>query len=116
MEAKYLTIKELTERIIEKPYYTSFHNGYFKDTIKCDGVINYEGLDINQKLCLFVFARNISGYMPNKKSILKFLDISNYKFQKIIKELKGAISIEPAFDEHTGLLSGRGYFYYDIKY
>ena len=102
---------DFKQRVKDKPYYTSFHNGQFVDSIRDEGKIDYDGLNDHQKLCLYVYAWNTSDILPGKKGILKRFGWTNYKLQKLIKELKGAIITEPTFSEHTGLLSGRGYFY-----
>ncbi len=96
-------------RVKDKPCYTSFHNGH--DSIRDEGKINYDGLNDHQKLCLYVYAWNTADILPGKKGILKMFGWTNYKLQKLIKELKGAITTEATFSEDTGLLSGRGYFY-----
>jgi len=103
---------DFKDRVKDKPYYTSFHNGHFVDSIRDEGKINYDGLNDHQKLCLYVYAWNTADIFPSKNGILKRFGWTNYKLQKMIKELKGAITTEATFSEQTGLLSGRGYFYY----
>lgn len=100
-------------RIEEKPFYTSWTNSYvnFKDSIREEGKIDYNGLNDYQKLCLYVYAWNDSDILPSKKGILKSFGWTNYKLQKLIKQLNGLITTRPAFSEETGLLSGSGYFY-----
>lgn len=106
-----LTNVDFNARIKDKPFFTSFHNGQFIDSIRDDGIIDYDGLNDHQKLCLYVYAWNSANIFPGKKGILKQFNWTNYKLQKIIKELNGAIIAEPTFSEITGLLSGRGYLY-----
>ena len=102
---------DFKQRVKDKPYHKSFHNGQFVDSIRDEGKIDYDGLNDHQKLCLYVYAWNVADILPGKKGILKRFGWTNYKLQKLIKDLKGAIITEPTFSEHTGLLSGRGYFY-----
>ncbi len=102
---------DFKSRVEDKPYYTSFHNEQFIDSIRDEGKINYDELNAHQKLCLYVYAWNTADILPCKKGILKRFGWTNYKLQKLIKELKGAITTEATFSEDTGLLSGRGYFY-----
>lgn len=106
-----LGIVDFKQRVKNKPYYQSWHNGQFIDSYRDEGKIDYEGLNDHQKLCLYVYAWNISDILPGKKGILKRFGWTNYKLQKLIKELKGTITTEVTFSEHTGLLSGRGYLY-----
>ena len=98
-------------RVKEQPYYISFHNGQFVDSISYDGKINYHGLKDHQKLCLYVYAWNTNDILPGMKGILKKFGWTNYKLQKIIKELKGLITTDATFSEETGLLNGRRYFF-----
>lgn len=98
-------------RVKDKPYYTSVKNGQFIDSIMDEGNIDYDGLNDHQKICLYVYAWNTSDILPGKKGILKRFGWTNYKLQKLIKEMKGVITTEATFSERTGLLSGRGYFY-----
>jgi hypothetical protein len=104
---------DFDSRIEEKPFYTSWCDGEgdFNHSIVEEGKIDYNGLNDHQKLCLYVYAWNISDVLPGKKEILNRFGWTNYKLQKLIKELKGTITIEPTFSEYTGLLSGRGYLY-----
>ena len=104
---------DFDSRIKENPFYQSWINTYgdFRDSIRDEGKINYDGLNDHQKLCLYVYAWNTADILPGKKGILKRFGWTNYKLQKLIKELKGAITTEATFSERTGLLSGRGYFY-----
>lgn len=104
---------DFDSRIEEKPFYTSWTNSYgnFKDSIREEGKIDYDGLDDYQKLCLYVYAWNESDILPSKKGLLKRFGWTNYKLQKLIKQLNGLITTRPAFSEETGLLSGSGYFY-----
>jgi hypothetical protein len=110
---KLLGTVDFDSRIEEKPFYTSWYNsdGGFNDSIREEGKINYDGLNDLQKLCLCVYAWNESDILPGKKVLLKRFGWTNYKLQKLIKELNGVIKTEPTFDQDTGLLNGRGYFY-----
>lgn len=98
-------------RVKEEPYCKIFYNGQFVDNISYEGKINYDGLNDHQKLCLYVYAWNTNDILPGRKGILKKFGWTNYKLQKIIKELKGAITTDATFSEETGLLNGRGYFF-----
>lgn len=102
---------DFDKRITEKPFYQSWHNGQFQDSIREDGKIDYNGLDDINKLSLYIYAWNKSDILPSKRGILKKFGWTNYKLQKLIKQV-GKIRTEPTFDENTGLLSGRGYFFY----
>jgi len=104
---------EFDARIKEKPFAMSWKNALcgFTDSLKEDGIINYEGLSDLDKLCLYVYAWNKSGFLPRKHGILKQFSWTNYRLQKMIKSLGGAITTEPTFNEHTGLISGRGYYF-----
>ena len=97
-------------RIIEKPYYSRWGDGAI-DYCSDKGKIDYEGLTDVQKLCLYVYAWNTADIYPCKKGILKSFGWTNYKLQKLIRELKGKIVSEPTFSEYNGLLSGRGYLF-----
>ena len=110
---KLLGTVDFDSRIEEKPFYTRWTNSYgnFEDSIKEEGKINYDGLNDCQKLCLYVYAWNESDVLPSKKGLLKRFGWTNYKLQKLIKQLNGLIRTEPAFNEETGLLSGSGYLY-----
>jgi hypothetical protein len=98
-------------RVKEYPHYQSWINSFggFKDSIRENGVIDFEGLPENEQLCLYVYAWNKSGFLPGKKGIIKFFKWTNYKLQKIIKSLNGKIKTSPTFSEDTGLISGSGY-------
>lgn len=104
---------DFDSRIEEKPFYISWYNseGGFKDSIREEGKINYDGLNDLQKLCLYVYAWNKSDILPSKRGLLKRFGWTNYKLQKLIRQLNGLIRTEPTFDQDTGLLNGRGYFY-----
>ena len=104
---------DFDSRIEEKPFYQSWINTYgdFRDSIREEGEINYEGLNDHQRLCLYVYAWNESDILPSKKGLLKRFGWTNYKLQKLIKQLNGKIRVQPTFSEETGLLSGCGYFY-----
>lgn len=101
---------DFNARIEEKPYYQRWGDRNI-DYCKDEGKINYEGLTDCQKLCLYVFAWNSADILPGKKGILRTFGWTNYKLQKLIKELRGKISTDATFSEHTGLISGRGYIY-----
>lgn len=102
---------DFSSRVKEYPMYYSWVNslGGFKDSIREEGIINFDGLTEAEQLCLYVYAWNKSGILPGKKGILKFFKWSNYKLQKVIKSLNGDIKTSPTFSEHTGLISGSGY-------
>jgi hypothetical protein len=104
---------DFDSRIEEKPFFISWYNseGGFNDSIREEGKINYDGLNDLQKLCLYVYAWNESNILPSKKGLLKKFSWTNYKLQKLIRQLNGLIKTEPTFDQNTGLLNGRGYFY-----
>jgi hypothetical protein len=102
-------IHEIDRRIIEKPSYTSWHNGQFRDSIKNEGQIDYEGLSDLQKLFLYIYAWNKSYISPSKKGILKKFGWTNYRLQKLIKKSNGLITTGPTFSDETGLLTGSGY-------
>ncbi len=106
-----IDILDFKNRIQEKPYFQSWHNGEFIDSCRDEGKINYKGLNDHQKLCLYVYSWNTSDILPGKKGILKKFGWTNYKLQQIIKDLKGKIITEATFSEQTGLLSGRGYLF-----
>lgn len=106
---------DFNSRIKNKPYFTRFHNGHFYDSIRDNGEINYNGLNDHQKLCLYIFAWNTADILPGKKGIFKKFGWTNNYLQNLIKELEGAITTEATFDEHTGLLSGSGYLYYEFR-
>lgn len=104
---------DFDKRIKEKPYYQSWYNTTIQDgdSITDEGDIDYDGLDDINKLCLYIYAWNKSDIFPSKRGILKKFGWTNYKLQKLIKHV-GKICTEATFDENTGLLSGRGYFFY----
>lgn len=104
---------DFDSRIEEKPFYKSWTNGCgnFKDSISEEGKVNYDGLNNAQKLCLYIYAWNESDILPSKKGLLKRFGWTNYRLQKIIKQLNGLVVTRPSFNEETGLLSGSGYFY-----
>ena len=105
-----LTTVDFNARIIETPHYQRWGDGNI-DYCRFDGKINYEGLSDHQKLYLYIYAWNIVDILQGKKGILRTFGWTNYKLQKLIKELKGVIPTDFTFSEHTGLLSGRGYIY-----
>lgn len=106
-----LNSKEFDKRITEKPYYSSWDNGRFIDYCKDEGIIDYDGLNDVNKLCLYVYAWNKAEILPCKRGILKKFGWTNYKLQKLIKESK-LICTDYTISEHTRLLSGRGYLFF----
>lgn len=107
-------IEIFDKRIKESPSYHRWYNSTcgFNDSNRSEGLIDYEGLDDIDKLHLYIYSWNKSDILPSKCGILKKFGWTNYKLQKLIKE-SGKIFIEPTFDENTGLLSGKGYIYYN---
>ena len=112
-----ITISELKDRVIEKPYYTEWDFpvewGGGTDSIRDKGKLNYEGLNDHEKMVLYIFAWNLSDFCPTRKSVMKEFEWTAYKVSKMFKELKpyGLESVA-LFSENTGLLCGRGYRYY----
>jgi hypothetical protein len=105
--------EDFDSRIKELPFAMKWKNtiGGFMDGIREDGIINYECLSDAEKLCLYVYAWNKAEFLPSKKGILRTFGWTDYRLQKVIKELNGQITTEATMDEDTGLLSGSGYFY-----
>lgn len=101
---------DFDSRIKEVPFSMTWKNtiGGFKDGIRDDGIINYDGLSDVDKLKLYVYAWNKGGYLPRKKGILRTFGWTNYRLQKLIKEAS-VIRSKPTFSEDTGLISGSGY-------
>lgn len=108
---------DFNNRIKELPIFESFYNSTcnFNDSISENGIINYDNLSDENKLCLFIYAWNKTDILPSKSNILKTFNWTNYKLQKLIKNLNGLIKVYPTFNENTGLLSGRGYFFDKYK-
>ena len=110
-------IPELMARVIEKPFYHDWDtlaSGGTKDSIRDRGKINYEGLNDHEKMILYIFAWNLSDLCPTKRSVEKEFDWTPYKVAKMYRELKAyGLECVALFSEHTGLLCGRGYHYYE---
>lgn len=108
MVDKILSKKEMDERISETPYFMSWDNGEFIDSLREEGDINYEGLDLINSVCLYIYAWNKEDFYPRKRGILKKFNITDYEFQKIRKEIS-IIRTAPTVNPNTGLLNGSGY-------
>lgn len=109
-----LGIVDFDNRIDKVPYYKTWINSFegFEDNIKEDGIIDYEGLNEHQKLCLFIYAWNKANILPSKKSLLEKFGWDNSKLQKLIKELNRRVVTRPTFNQNTNKLNGSGYYFY----
>jgi hypothetical protein len=104
-----LKLKDLQERVIEKPYYIEWDYDT-PQSITEEGKINYDGLTDAEKMYLYVYAWNLTEKCPFRRSVMKHFGWTSYKVQKLFKELKqfGMDSV-PTFKEDDLKLCGRGY-------
>jgi len=109
-----LTFKD---RIKERPWAITWEFPDFYEspngTIAEKGNIDYEGLNDHEKFCLYVHAWNLTERNPYRRTVMKNFEWSLSKTRKLASELikSGLIESEALFNEHDGMLCGRGYWY-----
>lgn len=107
-------IQELKDRIRESPNYIEWTQpkewGGMRDSIICNGSIDYIGLTDEEKMFVFIYAWNTSNLCPNKKCVMTEFGWNAYKVYKLFKGLKQyGMECVSTFSATTGLLCGRGY-------
>lgn len=113
-----LTNDQLKERIIEPARYQSWYNGLcgFNDSYRQEPELDCTGLNDHEKMVLYIYSCNKSYLLASKKSIIRVFGWTNYKVQKMFRELKPyGLECLPAVCEETGLLAGRGYYWDDAE-
>ena len=102
--------QDFDKRILKKPSCYGFYNTDcdFNDSIREDAELNYEGLFIDERITLFIYAHTKEGLVLFKRAIAKEFGLTEYKVAQWAKKIKG-IEVVTCWDESTGLISGRGY-------
>ncbi len=74
--------------------------------------INYDGLNDHERFVLYVYSANMDDKCARTRVMMKHFQWSRYKIQKLYRELSPLVECVATFNESTGMLSGRGYYFH----
>jgi hypothetical protein len=114
-------VDSFSNRIKNHPLYSDWLNDVcgFADNINEETCIDFEGLNDHEKLALFIKSYSDNDMCVFKRHCAKYFNWSEYKVAKLVKEINAEktkywIDFVPTFNESNGLLSGKGYQFFNV--